>query len=199
VNRAEVLDTANQLVTYDRAAEHGDARSNLTAIAGAWQAYLAGRSEVSAADVAAMMAILKVCRARAKPQSTENWIDGAGYLALGGELAPDAPTDDDDDDDDEVLRLCPAVLSQRGEHFRCDWPTDPDGRHDGWAHANGDAEVIWTDSSVRIPPPVEDHAGLRAQVLALPKITAPPIGSSYSGRTTVLLSDVITLLDGGVN
>lgn len=40
---------------------------------------------------------------------------------------------------------CPAVLNIKGEHFACDWPTDANGAHPGWAHSNRAAEAIWTD------------------------------------------------------
>jgi hypothetical protein len=39
---------------------------------------------------------------------------------------------------------CLAALSIRGEHFWCDWPTDARGRHDGWAHANKEAQAVWS-------------------------------------------------------
>ena len=46
---------------------------------------------------------------------------------------------------------CPAVLNIKGEHFACDWPTNEDGKHPGFAHANAPAEAIWTDD----PAPIE--------------------------------------------
>lgn len=43
----------------------------------------------------------------------------------------------------DEARVCDAALSIKGEHFPCDWPTGENGRHDGWAHSNRDAEAIW--------------------------------------------------------
>ena len=34
-----------------------------------------------------MMALLKIARASVTPEHIDSWIDGAGYLACGGELA----------------------------------------------------------------------------------------------------------------
>jgi Domain of unknown function (DUF6378) len=87
VNRTEILQTANTYITVDRAATHGRAEANFTIIAGAWQAYLDGRAEIGPADVAAMMAIFKMCRTRHNPKHLDSWLDGAGYCALGGEIA----------------------------------------------------------------------------------------------------------------
>jgi len=38
--RSEILDTAKQYVTKDRAAQHGDMESNLTTIAKLWSVFL---------------------------------------------------------------------------------------------------------------------------------------------------------------
>jgi len=38
---------------------------------------------------------------------------------------------------------CAAALNLAGEHFPCDWPTDENGRHDGWAHASSAASAVW--------------------------------------------------------
>jgi hypothetical protein len=45
-------------------------------------------------------------------------------------------------------RPCPdkAVLMIKGEHFPCDWMNQmhPESQnHEGWAHANKEAEAIW--------------------------------------------------------
>lgn len=41
---------------------------------------------------------------------------------------------------------CKAALNIKGEHFPCDWPTDDNGRHDGWGHSNKEAQAIWCSS-----------------------------------------------------
>jgi hypothetical protein len=85
MNRAEILDKAKQYVTKDRADTHGDAESNFDLIALYWSAHL--DTIVTAHDVAVMMTLLKLARAKANPAHADNWIDGCGYLACGGEIA----------------------------------------------------------------------------------------------------------------
>lgn len=85
--RSDILDEAARLVLIDRAHEHGDARQNYEAVAGMWSAYLG--VPVSVADVMAMMVLLKMGRARHNPTGRDNWVDAAGYAALGGEFGTD--------------------------------------------------------------------------------------------------------------
>jgi hypothetical protein len=55
-------------------------------------------------------------------------------------------------------RTCPAALNVLGEHFPCDWPTDSDGQHRGFAHSNADAHALWTDD-----PAVDRNAWAAAE------------------------------------
>ncbi len=87
MNRAEILDTAKTYVTKDRAATHGDAEKNFGLIATYWTAHL--DVNVTAIDVAVMMTLFKLARAKSNIGNAENWIDGCGYLACGGEIATD--------------------------------------------------------------------------------------------------------------
>ena len=83
--RADILDTAKTYVTKDRASDHGDMENNFLTIARYWSVHL--DHEVTATDVAVMMNLLKVARIKSNPSHPDNWIDGAGYMACGGELA----------------------------------------------------------------------------------------------------------------
>lgn len=85
MKRDDILDTAKEYVTKDRAATHGNLEDNFGLIAAYWSAHL-GRN-IKAHDVAVMMTLLKLARAKSNPKHTDNWIDGCGYLALGGEAA----------------------------------------------------------------------------------------------------------------
>lgn len=85
MNRSEILDTAKHYVNIDRANTHGDAESNFKLIATYWSAHL--DATVTAADVAVMMTLFKLARAKGNMANSENWIDGCGYLACGGEIA----------------------------------------------------------------------------------------------------------------
>jgi hypothetical protein len=85
MNPADILATASEYVTKDRAATHGDAESNFSLIGALWTAYTG--AQIGAVDVAAMMTLFKVARIKGNPGHAENWIDAAGYAACGGEIA----------------------------------------------------------------------------------------------------------------
>lgn len=85
MTRSEILDLAKTYVTQDRAATHGNAERNFGLIAAYWSAHL--DANVSAADVAVMMTLLKLARLKSNIGNLENWTDGCGYLACGGEIA----------------------------------------------------------------------------------------------------------------
>ena len=88
MNRSQILDTAKQCVTVDRAATHGDAASNFGLISSYWSTHL--NVAINAADVAVMMTLMKCARIKANPAHVDSWVDGAGYLACGGEIATEA-------------------------------------------------------------------------------------------------------------
>ena len=83
--RTGILNQAEQYVNVDRAATHGDMEDNFEAIATFWSTYLG--TTIFSHDVGAMMALLKIARLKSNPTNAENWIDTAGYMACGGELA----------------------------------------------------------------------------------------------------------------
>lgn len=85
MNRSQILSTAETFVSVDRAATHGDAERNFDTIAAYWSAHLG--HNVTATDVAVMMTLLKCARIKSNPAHLDSWIDGAGYLACGGEIA----------------------------------------------------------------------------------------------------------------
>lgn len=85
MNREVTLSTASALVTGDRDREHGDATSSFHRIAALWSILL--NTDVDAHQVAMCMAALKLSRLVTKPDSEDNWVDLAGYAALGSELA----------------------------------------------------------------------------------------------------------------
>ena len=85
VTRSEILDTAREYVTQDRAATHGDAERNFNLIADYWSSHL--DLNITASDVAVMMTLLKIARIRSNPRNEDNWVDACGYMACGGEIA----------------------------------------------------------------------------------------------------------------
>ena len=83
MNRAEVLDTAMNYVTEDRAADHGNLEDNFRTIADLWSVYL--NADIRPHDVGVMMTLLKVARIRGNPNHADNFVDGAGYMACAAE------------------------------------------------------------------------------------------------------------------
>lgn len=84
MNRSEILDTAKQAVTKDRDATHGNPERSFDVIAALWSDLL--EMHVTPAQVALMMAALKIARAWDNPGHADNWVDLAGYAACGGEV-----------------------------------------------------------------------------------------------------------------
>jgi len=83
--RTSILNQAEQYVTKDRAADHGDMEDNFREIAELWTQYTG--HTLRSTDVAVMMTLLKIARLKSNPDNADNWIDACGYMACGGELA----------------------------------------------------------------------------------------------------------------
>lgn len=88
MNREEILTTAIQYITKDRAATHGDAEDNFDNIADLWSWWMRGREiyEMNNFDVAMMMVLFKIARVKANPGHVDSYVDGVGYLAIAGEI-----------------------------------------------------------------------------------------------------------------
>lgn len=85
MNRADILSTAESLINGDREKDYGSPRDNFTRIGNLW-AEIFGHP-VTPEQVALCMNQVKVARLIATPEHKDSWIDGAGYFALGGEIA----------------------------------------------------------------------------------------------------------------
>jgi len=91
----QIAKTAAILVSEDRNATHGDKLENHRNIAILWQSYIACKAlqtdeeefELNALDVANMMELLKVARRLSGCHNIDDYIDGAGYAAVAGEIA----------------------------------------------------------------------------------------------------------------
>ncbi len=81
MKREEILEAARGIVVGDR---YGTPERNFETIAEMWSAYL--QESIDPADVAAMMALVKIARISSGHGKADNWIDLAGYAACGGEL-----------------------------------------------------------------------------------------------------------------
>lgn len=89
MKKAEILKKASEIVCGERERDYGDSNSSLGFIAVAWSAYLSACMnsdiEIAAADVANMMVMLKCIRQGHGEGKLDNFIDIAGYAAIGGE------------------------------------------------------------------------------------------------------------------
>jgi len=85
MKRDEILSTASSLITGDRAKQYGNPNTMFSKIGSLWSAYL--EVEITAVDVAHMMALFKIAREQCGKHSDDNAIDACGYLALGAEMS----------------------------------------------------------------------------------------------------------------
>ena len=83
----EVLETALELVTGDRASAHGSIQENQENIARLWNGYMYNKGELTASDVANMMELMKVARRKAGAFNMDDYVDAAGYAAVAYECA----------------------------------------------------------------------------------------------------------------
>lgn len=89
-----ILDAAEKCVCNDRQDQYGKPEDSFGAIADLWTAYLDIGREITPVDVAQMMILLKIGRAKENPKHTDNWVDMAGYAACAGEIAAEVYGDD---------------------------------------------------------------------------------------------------------
>jgi hypothetical protein len=88
LNRKQILDSAADAVLRDRNATHGAPENSFGTIAKLWSVFL--DKDVEPWQVAMMLGLLKVARAKGNPANADNFVDLAGYAACGGELAESA-------------------------------------------------------------------------------------------------------------
>ena len=87
--RVRLLKRGIELTAGDRNKTYGDPWSNLTDCAMLWEAYLQAKSntaiELTAEDVAHMMALVKMTRSFRGNYHDDNYLDAAVYMAIAGE------------------------------------------------------------------------------------------------------------------
>lgn len=92
MNAGDVCKAAGELVGGDRAATHGDKVDNHARIAHVWNGILAAAGAAPARpldghDVANLMEGLKIARRYTGGFNPDEYVDGAGYAAVAGEIA----------------------------------------------------------------------------------------------------------------
>lgn len=85
MNRKEILDEANRLTHGDREKNYGSALTNHQRIASLWSTFL--QTEVTPAQVAICMGLVKVARLIETPDHLDSFIDLAAYSAISGEIS----------------------------------------------------------------------------------------------------------------
>lgn len=93
MKRAEILDSAKEIVTKDREQNYGSPEDTFATIADLWTIYIREKCIgvntdvcISPSDVAIMMILLKIGRVAGGRFKDDNYVDIAGYAACGGEL-----------------------------------------------------------------------------------------------------------------
>lgn len=86
--REDILREAKRCVCGERENTYGGPENNFQTIANLWNDYIyaVGEHPLTAKDVAAMMALLKIARIATGKPKKDNWVDLAGYAACGGEI-----------------------------------------------------------------------------------------------------------------
>ena len=84
MERTDILNAAQTCVCGDREQDYGSPENNFARIAEFWSAYTG--HPITAKDVAAMLALLKIARIASGHAKADNWVDLAGYAACGGEI-----------------------------------------------------------------------------------------------------------------
>lgn len=84
MNRLETLKAAAECVCGSREEDYGSPEDNFAVIAALWTAYTG--TDVTPKDVAMMMALLKIARAKAGSKP-DTYVDLAGYAACGAEIS----------------------------------------------------------------------------------------------------------------
>lgn len=87
----DILNTAASLVSGDRNLQHGNIRENFEAIADLWTAIIKASGNgldtpLDGHDVANMMEALKIARRYYGAYNDDDYVDGAGYAAIAGQL-----------------------------------------------------------------------------------------------------------------
>lgn len=88
MNRLETLKAAAECVCGSREEDYGSPEDNFAVIAALWTAYTG--TDVTPKDVAMMMALLKIARAKAGSKP-DTYVDLAGYAACGAEISGREP------------------------------------------------------------------------------------------------------------
>lgn len=91
MTREQVLLDALEKVSGEREQDYGRPENSFRGIANLWNEWLSARglpgtTIITPADVAAMMALMKLARLSNNMGHRDSWVDLAGYAACGAEI-----------------------------------------------------------------------------------------------------------------
>ena len=84
--RTKMLNEASNIVDGNRDKEYGTPENNFKQIADLWNAYLNRKPLIEEVDVANMLILLKLVRAKHNPKHLDSFVDIAGYAACNYEI-----------------------------------------------------------------------------------------------------------------
>lgn len=114
MNRLDTLKAAAECVCGSREEDYGSPENNFAVIAGLWTAYTG--TDVTPKDVAMMMALLKIARAKAGSKP-DTYIDLAGYAACGAEISERTASTSDAAGGTEAGKTASCVKLQRMDGY----------------------------------------------------------------------------------
>lgn len=114
MNRLDTLKAAAECVCGRREEDYGSPEDNFAVIAGLWTAYTG--TDVTPKDVAMMMALLKIARAKAGSKP-DTYIDLAGYAACGAEISERTASTSDAAGGTEAGKTASCVKLQRMDGY----------------------------------------------------------------------------------
>ena len=118
MNRLDTLKAAAECVCGSREDDYGSPEDNFSVIAALWTAYTG--TDITPKDVAMMMALLKIARAKAGSKP-DTYIDLAGYAACGAEISERDPkrtaSTSDADEGTEAGKMASCVKLQRMDGY----------------------------------------------------------------------------------
>lgn len=118
MNRLDTLKAAAECVCGSREDDYGSPEDNFSVIAALWTAYTG--TDITPKDVAMMMALLKITRAKAGSKP-DTYIDLAGYAACGAEISERDPkrtaSTSDADEGTEAGKTASCVKLQRMDGY----------------------------------------------------------------------------------
>lgn len=114
MNRLDTLKAAAECVCGSREEDYGSPEDNFAVIAALWTAYTG--TDVTPKDVAMMMALLKIARAKAGSKP-DTYIDLAGYAACGAEISERTASTSDAAGGTEAGKTASCVKLQRMDGY----------------------------------------------------------------------------------